>query len=58
MREKLGQIIQGVAKSKGTSSGRGDPSRESSYAPYSKAKAKNYAGQSRAKAAARMRRGN
>lgn len=49
--------IDGVSKSKGTSSGRGDPSKISKYQSYSKAKAKTYAGQSRAKAAARLKGG-
>lgn len=45
--------IQGVAKSKGAA--RGEPDRNSTYQAYSKAKAKTYAGQSRAKAAARLK---
>ncbi len=49
--------IEGVAKSKGTSSGRGDPSKISKYQSYSKAKVKNYAGQARAKAAAKLKGG-
>lgn len=53
---KKGPIL-GVAKSKGSSSGRGDPGKESQYAAYSNAKVKNYAGQARAKAAAKLKGG-
>lgn len=47
--------IDGVSKSKGAP--RGEPDRVSSYQSYSKAKAKTYAGQARAKAAARLKGG-
>lgn len=45
--------IDGVAKSKGTP--RGEPGTKPKYQAYSKAKVKNYAGQARAKAAARLK---
>lgn len=43
--------IDGVAKSKGSKG----PGSKPKYQAYSKAKAKNYAGQARAKAAARLK---
>lgn len=56
MREKpKGGPLQGVALSKGTKMN--DPAGQPRYAGYTKSKVKNYAGQSRAKAAANMRKG-